>query len=369
MELPLDNEDDFLYWKYHPSGKYTVKTGYFYLSKELGSNTTNCVEREQEFIKLIWRMNIQPKWKLFLWKLSHDGIAVKENLAKRGMRIETDCDRCREGEENSQHLFRYCTQAKEVWEMSPLDVFPDSLGSISLKEWIHHYILLYYSEDGKQGGRWMRFIATLWGLWKARNARCFRNAVGTSSQVRDFIDAAIQDHEHFIYRAGILSEEEAIGRDDPTLPPGFICVQLGKERTGFDDFRVEVDGSWDKTTTRVGIGWAIKDNGSGGETGEGGKYGVAASALQCEAWACLEALRWARSTERNEILVLTDSLSLLNNLQGNSCKEVSITWCLKGLKEVGALFQRCTILKVQRDQVQRANDITRQCRVNVMNLV
>ncbi|XP_021771850.1 uncharacterized protein LOC110735991 [Chenopodium quinoa] len=231
MELPLDNEDDFLYWKYHPSGRYTVKTGYFYLSKELGSNTTICVAREQEFIKLIWRMNIPPKWKLFLWKLCHDGIAVKENLAKRGMSTDTECDRCREGEENSQHLF---------------------------------------SEDGKQGGRWVSFIATLWGLWKARNARCFRNVVGTSSQVKDFIDATIQDHEHFTYRAGILSKEEANGRDDPTLPPGFICVQLGKERTGFDDFRVEVDGSWDRTTTGAGIGWAVKDNGSGGEVGEGG---------------------------------------------------------------------------------------------------
>ncbi|XP_021740881.1 uncharacterized protein LOC110707184 [Chenopodium quinoa] len=133
-------------------------------------------------------MDIQPKWKVFLWKLFHNGIAVKENLAHRGIPVEPECDLCREEEEDSQHLFRYCIQAKEVWETGSLDVCPDFLRSIPLKEWIQHYILLFYSEDGKQGARCSRFIATLWGMWKARNARCFKDSAGRSNLVMEFID-------------------------------------------------------------------------------------------------------------------------------------------------------------------------------------
>ncbi|XP_021722378.1 uncharacterized protein LOC110689853 [Chenopodium quinoa] len=315
MELSLSDGDDFLYWKYHPSGKYTVKTGYYYLSKDLGLDSATFLARDQEFIKLVWMLEIQPKWKLFLWKLFHDGIAVKGNLARRGIHAKIECDLCREEVEDSQHLFRFCIQAKEIWETSSLDVSPDSPGSISLKGWIQHYILLFYSKDGKQGTRCVGFIATLWGMWKARNARCFRGSTGTTSLVREFINLAIQDHESFTNRASLITEADTTSREEPILPPGFNYVHLGKEKAGFDDFIIEADGSWDKRTTRTRIGWAVKSNILGYGLDEGGKHEVAASVIQCEAWACLEAMKWAQSKGRHGILLVTDSLSLLNNLQ------------------------------------------------------
>ncbi|XP_021770697.1 uncharacterized protein LOC110734875 [Chenopodium quinoa] len=241
--------------------------------------------------------------------------------------------------------------------------------SVIIAGWIQHYILLFNSEDGKHSNRCTVFIATLWGLWKSRNARCFKGSTETISSVRDFINLAMNDHEIFNLQASPTPDLEVYDRENPTFPPGFYHVDLGKDKSGYDDFTVEVDGSWDKKTRRVGISWAVKSIQQGNAMDEGGKHGVAASAIQCEAWACLEAMKWARAKGKQGILVLSDSIGLLTNLQGNHGKDISISWLLKELRVLKASFQRCTILKVQRDQVQKANDIARKCRTNLLTLL
>ncbi|XP_021729353.1 uncharacterized protein LOC110696375 [Chenopodium quinoa] len=244
MELPKSSaEDDFLYWKYHPSGRYTVKTGYYYLSKEGEVERSEFLVRDQEFVKLVWRLVIQPKWKVFLWKLFHDGIAVKLIPVRREIRVEAVCDHCGVELEDSQHLFRFCILAKEAWENSSLTICPDSFGFNSLKRWIQHYILLFNSEDGKNSNRCALFVATLWGLWKTRNARCFKGTLGSISLVKEFINLAMEDHEAFLHKTWSTNEWRATERDDPIIPPGFNYVHLGKEYNGFDNFIMEVDGS------------------------------------------------------------------------------------------------------------------------------
>ncbi|XP_021764021.1 uncharacterized protein LOC110728687 [Chenopodium quinoa] len=334
MELPLSSEEDFLYWNYHPSDKYTVKTGYYYLSKDRGMEITSSLNRDLEFVKLVWRMNIQPKWKVFLWKLFHDGITVK------------------------------------VWEDSSLTIFPDIPGSSSsLRRWIQHYILLFNSEDGKNSNCSVLFIASLWSIWKMRNAVCFKGSTGTSSLVAESIKLAMEEHELFGQQGSLADEREVASKDNLIIPPGFNYVQLGKEKLGFDNFIVEADGSWDKNTMRSGVGWAVKNYIHGVARDEGGKYGTTTSVIQCEVWACLEAMKWARAKGKQGILLLSDSISLLNNLQDHQGKEISIYWLLKELRIVGASFQRCAILKVNRDQVQRANDIARKCRIDCTSLL
>ncbi|XP_021766152.1 uncharacterized protein LOC110730643 [Chenopodium quinoa] len=353
MELPSNLKDDFLYWKYHPSGRYSVKTGYYFLSRNQMMNDSPLSTKDERFAKLIWSLNIQPKWKIFLWKLLYDGIAVKVNLVNRGIAVDATCDVCGLELEDSQHLFRFCSLAKYVWDNSPMTVCCDITGFQSLRSWIQHFILLFYSEDGRHSTRIIWFIENLWGLWTARNTKVFKGIGVTTATVVELVNLALKDHEVFNEEDKTRDMGGIEARREPTLPPGFN----------------HVDGSWDKASTRAGIGWAFICPNQADTNDGGGKYGTAFSALQCEAWACLEALKWANRQGKEEVLVLSDSVLLLENLRSNQGKEISIAWLIEDIRVIALNFRKCSIIKVTREQVQRANDIANTCRCTLSNLV
>ncbi|XP_021751006.1 uncharacterized protein LOC110716668 [Chenopodium quinoa] len=292
MELPSEPKDDYLYWKYHPSGKYSVKTGYYFLSRNQEINSFSFSTKDEEFAKLIWRLNIQPKWKIFMWKLLHNGIAVKVNLANRGIQVNAMCELCSTDLEDSQHLFRLCSLAKAVWETYPTVLCSDFTGVQSLRNWIQHCILLFYGKDGRRSNRITTFIAVLWGLWKSRNARVFKGIDVTITTVTEMVNIATQEREIFSKRIG------------------------GKTQMGLKRMEIRlIDGSWEKASLKAGIGWAITGPDQSYTFDGGGKHGTASSALQCEAWACIEALKWSKSQGFEEVLILSDSILLLENLK------------------------------------------------------
>lgn len=64
MELPFAVADDFQYWRFHKSGKFTVKTAYAMLAVEdYGLATPH---QDLEFFKILRALKSLPKWKLFL---------------------------------------------------------------------------------------------------------------------------------------------------------------------------------------------------------------------------------------------------------------------------------------------------------------
>ncbi|XP_021718564.1 uncharacterized protein LOC110686253 [Chenopodium quinoa] len=271
--------------------------------------------------------------------------------------------------EDSHHLFRYCSLAKAVWDSSSLTVCYDLPGLHSFQSWIQHFILLFYSKDGKRSNRITKFIATLWGIWTARNGKIFQDSEITLAYVKELVNIAIKDHESFT--KDVRSECTSVTEEsiDPALPPGFNLVQLGRQKTDFAKLVLQVDGSWEKASTRAGIGWVASGPVLFSNNRGGGKFGTATSALQCETWACLEALKWTKSQGYEEVLILSDSALLLENLKDSRGHDISIAWMLDEIRSVAAFFRKCSVIKVMRDQVQLANDIAKNCRSTLSNLI
>lgn len=92
MELPSTSADDFQYWSFHKSGRFTVKTAYDMLAAE--DHGLASPFQGIDFFKILWALKILPKWKLFLWKLFHNGMATKVNISKRGIQLLVTCDLC-----------------------------------------------------------------------------------------------------------------------------------------------------------------------------------------------------------------------------------------------------------------------------------
>lgn len=89
LEDPNLKEHDFLFWQGHKSGNISIKSAYVFLQLK-GLQAAIGTKRENffKFYNILWRMKILPKWKLFLWKLSFESLAVKSALAHRGVSMD-----------------------------------------------------------------------------------------------------------------------------------------------------------------------------------------------------------------------------------------------------------------------------------------
>ncbi|XP_021864500.2 uncharacterized protein [Spinacia oleracea] len=359
MELPKDPTDDFLYWINDPKGKFTVKSGYAWLVDKKMEAKDRLVEEDISFLKLIWRLPILPKWKTFLWKLTYNGIAVNANLFHRGIEISPECDYCGHGEEDTQHLFRYYTVARLAWSVSQLQVQLVMDESIGFKKWIQKHILLFYSKDGKGSLALAFFVAMLWSLWTTRNARVFRGIGGHTRMVLQQANMGMQQLEIFKKRP-CQSEEEVSNL--PQIPPGFLLVQLGFSKTSFANFVLQVDGSWDKKTMKSGYGWTYNQQDNSQCQDGGGDYGCTKSAIQAEAQACLQGLKWPKRENIDKIKILTDCATLITCLQSKTSLEIQIHWITEEIKRIAKEFNICTIVKADRTAVLRAHQIANSCR-------
>ncbi|XP_021845165.2 putative ribonuclease H protein At1g65750 [Spinacia oleracea] len=315
-ELPSTSVEDFLYWRFHKSGKFTVKTTYAMLAVE--DYGLAQAHPGLDFFKILWALKILPKWKVFLWKLFHNGIASKVNVGKKGVQLSLTCDFCAKDNEDIQHIFRFCDCAKRVWRYGSLAIHSEINENLSFIDWVLYFIRLFQCQDGKNSVRVIYFIATLWGLWLSRNNRIFRNERGEVLAVYIIIREEIQ---------GIMS---------------FI----------------QVDGSWKKNTRIAGMGWVLSNPLITSDRILGGaSVGTAKSALQAEVLACLFALRWSITATVRHITVLTDSHMLVEMLLQQSTIDINLLWTITEIKRLGRMFDWCSIQKVGRDQVQGAHDI------------
>ncbi|XP_021863436.1 uncharacterized protein [Spinacia oleracea] len=316
-------------------------------------------------LRIIWKINILPKWKVFMWKLMYGGLAVNHNLERRGFDISNHCGYCGCEDESLQHVFQTCSVARLAWSVYRIQVHLNDNESISFTTWIQRHILLYYSKDSAENTKLEAFVAMLWSLWVTRNGRVFRNLGGHARSV------LIQTEEEMKLLRSFQQgyRWEGMGNQskdkDPFHPPGFLLVSLGRNKDFFPNFVLQVDGSWAKKTKKVGWGWAYKDGTEDNNCYRdgGGSYGRTSTAFQAEVKACLHAMQWAKEQNINEVMLLTDSNNLVMNLKLNKDGIVVQTiWDINEIKRLAATFNTCIILKADRDRVGSAHNIANKCR-------
>ncbi|XP_021837769.2 uncharacterized protein [Spinacia oleracea] len=363
MELPSLDRDDFLYWKFHKSGQLTVKSAYAMLSLE--ESTEAGLNSEVKFFKLLWSMKLLPKWKLFIWKLLHNGVATKANLERRGVQLSSRCEVCSLEDEDSQHLFRFCYIARDVWRHGSLAIHSNINETMSFQEWFLFYIRLFHRQDGIHSPRIVYFISTLWSLWLVRNKRVFRGEVSNTSAVINLIQIGLDQHAILLknqsLHLGFLHPPEG----DPTYPPGFSRVILTGLETQDPISIIVVDGSWFKNSKNSGMGWCLdRDQSSTDRIIGGAQHGTAFSALHTEVLACLLSLCWASQAGLRRITVFTDSQCLVEILRSPDIMDIQLIWTIAEIKNIGKSFLWCCINKVDRSRVEQAHVLSSNCSLN-----
>ncbi|CAI8617408.1 unnamed protein product [Vicia faba] len=125
----------------------------------------------------LWKVPVHNKIKEFLWRLANKILPTRDNLSKRGLKIDTYCPFCHNAIETGHHLFLHCHFAKKVW-------FPSSLGCripplTPIVDWLENCL----RSDNVFGRQLSYFV--LWKIWFARNQPVFQNRVMDPKVVAD----------------------------------------------------------------------------------------------------------------------------------------------------------------------------------------
>lgn len=102
----LVQERDHVSWQLHKSGQFLTRSMHLHL-----------IDQGFPFRrKLIWKLKVPLKIKIFLWYLSKGVILTKDNLARHNWHGSHKCCFCN-SKETIQHLLFDCHHSKSIWRV------------------------------------------------------------------------------------------------------------------------------------------------------------------------------------------------------------------------------------------------------------
>lgn len=126
--IPVHSDmDDVLAWHFDTRGIFSV-------NHNPSRSPTRCIEsmllrttrrgvassvangrQEDNFWRKLWKLKCSGKIKHFLWRMAHNSLALRVNLRRRGMELDTKCVMCNRLDEDGGHLFLKCKLVKQLW--------------------------------------------------------------------------------------------------------------------------------------------------------------------------------------------------------------------------------------------------------------
>jgi hypothetical protein len=164
--LPVTN--DFR-WNLHKNGKFSVGSMYNALI-----HLDIVVDRN----KMICKMKIPLKTKVFGWYLCHGVILTKDNLAKRNWHGSKSCVFCHQ-DEIIKHLFFQCRFGRSIWSIIQVasTLYPPHSVANIFGNWQHN-IDNRFRKLIRVGA-----LVAIWSLWLCKNDKVFNNNVSFPLQV------------------------------------------------------------------------------------------------------------------------------------------------------------------------------------------
>nr|POF17278.1 protein free1 [Quercus suber] len=94
---------------------------------ELAANVTSVNELKSRQ-NAIWKLQVQNRIKLLMWRAGSDSLPTKVNLTKRMLLTETTCTQCNQGPEDTLHALWTCPQLYEGFGRTWFDLGSDPYG-------------------------------------------------------------------------------------------------------------------------------------------------------------------------------------------------------------------------------------------------
>ncbi|KAG7563755.1 Endonuclease/exonuclease/phosphatase superfamily [Arabidopsis suecica] len=344
-------------WIFTKDGQYSVKSGYHQLTKSPPSDSNNSHQINQ-LCKSIWALSVPPKIKHFWWRLIHNALPVAEALAHRNLRISQDCLFCGETKESVAHIFFCCRVAREIWELSPINIDTDQFtDNHSLLDYIQ--AILSSASHQESTNHIFPFIG--WRIWKARNDLLFNNKRWAIPHI---IHQALTDLRIWTEsQKALLSPKMQTSQKKKPAPTTFQEVL-----THTPSLCCCTDASWENQESKAGIGWTLHESNGRYLLKGSSSIEPTHSALEAEAIALREALLHLKRLNYHNVIFCGDSQSLYGYLEGDARKQS----CAGGSKEIQTYIQDIKKLAhgsykfkfIRRTANLLADSLARKARIN-----
>jgi ribonuclease HI len=133
LKLRISSAPDAQYiWTPSTSGQFSTSSVYELITAD--RSTSSSVS--SAFWKSIWKLNLNDRLRLFLWKIAWNILPTKERLGQLFPISDIHCPLCNMAEDSLHHLFFDCFFARVVWRLSfwPLD--STAFRFSSMEDWI-----------------------------------------------------------------------------------------------------------------------------------------------------------------------------------------------------------------------------------------
>ncbi|KAK9670180.1 hypothetical protein RND81_13G183600 [Saponaria officinalis] len=289
---------DRLFWWPDRKGLFSIKTAYM-----LGRMRPSLAWRSMlgsgsdGYWKEIWKLQVPPKLKHFLWRTCSDSLAVRANLHKRHINVSPICAICQEAEETVVHALLDCSCIRQIW------CSIDSRITINPNLYQYFKDIFTYIHQRYKGLELNIILARLWACWTIRNHKYFEQeeikpelvVVGFGKMVLEY--NAIMEAERHNMKA-----RENESNSDWQAPP------LGS-------LKLNVDATF-LPNGEVGLGGVIRDDMGRLKATMVRRCRLSKDdVIMAEALSFLNGLLVAKSLGVMRISVETDSLILVNRLK------------------------------------------------------
>ena len=155
--------DDVIAWAFTNDGNFSLRITY---NTAKGLNVLNS---NTPALSWIWKLNVPPKFILFIWLCSYNSIPVKEVLGSRGLSLDQRCSVCNSHIESISHMLRECFFLVSFWnQLGPPSGLYTSFG-LPLLKWLHvncnsSLVSWHHSIPWPT-----MFLFGLWSIWTNKN--------------------------------------------------------------------------------------------------------------------------------------------------------------------------------------------------------
>lgn len=251
--LPHQTATDTYLWSHTKDGIYTVKSGYWKaMNMSIDDEAPKApLATNPEIATRIWKLNIVPKLRHFLWRYASKALGIAENLRRRNINVNPYCTRCCQALETNDHTFFTCPAIKPVWRAAGLPTQDIWNGNKTFEEKLHILLKLHDNSNIATVSRYLP-IWLLWRIWKSRNDLIFNRKV---IPTKDIVEKALSDTKDWLDHHH-RTESRYMGEQQTTTRRS----RLGKWRTPKTGWvKCNFDASHHEGDQPSGLGWIIRD--------------------------------------------------------------------------------------------------------------